>query len=421
MNYPDLPMAQFLTELEPLINTDSGTEDTEGCRRVAGHLSARLKKAGLSVSVLSCGKDQRPLIIAESPSVRPAEDPSASAASEPEPEAEPGAEPTPKADGDPRASYDFLLVGHFDTVFPAGTASLRPFRPDLSEGRVYGPGTVDMKAGVLLMIYLAEYLTAAHPALRLCLLLDSDEETGSQDAAPFLTEYGRRSRCALVFEGARKAGQFVNQRKGCRKYEIEISGIASHAGTAPRQGASAIVEMAHWVTALDKLKRYESGTSVNIGLISGGTALNVVPDHCSAKVEIRYTQEKEILRIERAVSRLKERPSVANTHAHVNCISDTPPLCLSPETQILMEHMKAYGKEQKADMEAGLLDPIDFVSAGGLSDANRLAACGIPVIDGCGPGGGFPHSEKEFLSLDSLQKRYRLLTGLLPYLQEQMK
>ena len=179
--------------------------------------------------------------------------------------------------------------------------------------------------------------------------------------------------------------------------------------------------MARWITTLDKLKRYDRGTSVNIGLVQGGTALNVVPDRCTAKVEVRYTDEKEILRIERAIARLSRKPSVENTRAHVTCLSNMPPLRLSPETSMLMDQMKAYGEEYQSEIGSGLLDPVDFVSAGGLSDANRLAACGIPVIDGCGPGGGFPHSEKEFLSLDSLQKRYRLLTGLLPYLYRQMK
>ena len=385
-----IPLDRFLSDLEPFINLDTPTADLAACRNAAVFLAARLEKAGLFVTRHSCGADGRPMVTAVSPSA------------------------------ESHDSYDFLLVGHFDTVFPAGTASRRPFRLDAAESRVYGPGTVDMKAGVLLMIYLAEYLRAAHPEIRLCLLLDSDEETGSAASATFLEQYGRKSRCAFVFEGARKAGQFVSQRKGCRKYEIKITGVASHAGTAPRQGASAIVEMARWITALDQLKRYDRGTSVNIGLVEGGTALNVVPNRCTAKVEVRYTDEKEILRIERSITRLSQKPSVENTQAHVTCLSDMPPLRLSPATQLLMDQMTAYGREQQSDMEVGLLDPIDFVSAGGLSDANRLAACGIPVIDGCGPGGGFPHSEKEFLSLDSLQKRYRLLTGLLPYLYEQM-
>ena len=397
-----IPMDRFLSDLEPFINLDTPTADLAACRNAAVFLAARLENAGLSVTWHSCGADGRPLLTAVSPSAGYSKTQSKN------------------SEGSAEKPYDFLLVGHFDTVFPAGTAAQRPFRLDAAEGRVYGPGTVDMKAGVLLMIYLAEYLAAVHPDIRLCLLLDCDEETGSADSAPFLTEYGEKSRCAFIFEGARKAGQFVSQRKGCRKYEIEISGVASHAGTAPRQGASAIVEMARWITALDKLKRYDKGTSVNIGLVQGGTALNVVPDRCTAKMEVRYTDEKEILRIERSITRLSRKPSVENTQAHVTCLSDMLPLRLSPETRVLMDQMAAYGVEHQNEIEAGLFDPIDFVSAGGLSDANRLAACGIPVMDGCGPGGGFPHSEKESLSLDSLQKRYRLLTGLVPYLYRQM-
>ena len=418
----DFSMDQFLAELETVINIDSGTSDVNGCHKAAGFYMERMQAAGLQVQILPYGTERRPMVLGVTPGA-------------PLPRFHTGDAENINPASDCRP-YDFLLVGHLDTVFPAGTVLARPFRLGESSpedslagnggGRVYGPGTVDMKAGALLMIYIAEYMTANYPETKLCLVLDSDEETGSMESAPYMVDLGNQSCCAFVFEGGRKNDQFVNRRKGCNKYEIRIHGVASHAGTAPWNGASAIVELGRWITALDKLKNYKRRTTVNIGLISGGTAFNVVPDLAIAKVEVRFTDEKEMARVERAIKRLQEKPKVEGTHAEVICLSETAPLRLNAATESLMIKMQEYSPQylehvqvlQDAGVLTGPAWPVDFVAAGGLSDANRLAVCGIPIIDGCGPGGGFPHSEKEFLSLDTLVKRYMFFIGLLPWLKE---
>ena len=401
-------MEKFLKELEQIINMDSGTSDVDGCRQVASFFYRRLGEAGLCVSTIPYGPDRRPMVVAVSPGTVISSDAIPDVI-------------TPGAASDAEKRYDFLLVGHMDTVFPKGTAARRPFHLDMEEGRAYGPGTVDMKAGALLMVYIAEYLTKHAPEISLCLALNSDEETGSLDSAPLLAALGRQARRAFVFEGGRKNGQFVHQRKGCTKYEIQVHGVASHAGTAPKQGASAIVEAAHLILKLDKLKQYERGTSVNVGLIEGGTALNVVADSCTLKVEVRYTEEKEQKRIEKALSRLQTAPYVSGTSISIHRLSSTPPLNLTAETAELMRQMEAYGRisGQAAGADSYRreeLPPVAFVSAGGLSDANRLAICEIPIIDGCGPGGGFPHSEKEFLSLETVLQRFRFMTGVMEYI-----
>lgn len=361
---------KFLSDLAVLINTDSGTEDIDGCRKIAAFLADQLKDTDCHTRILSCGQEKRPLLLACHGSRRP---------------------------------YDFLLLGHMDTVFPPGAAKERPFR--IKEDQAFGPGAVDMKAGALLMLYIFRHLVSTCPDISICLAINSDEEHGSPSTAPYLLRLAQKSRRAFVFEGGRKKGQFVNQRKGCIKYQIQIHGIASHAGTAPAQGASAIVEGARWVMELDRQKRYDRGTSVNIGQIEGGTALNVVPDFCCLKVEIRYTDRGERQRLEKVIEKLQKKPAVSGTHAEIDLLADTPPLFPDKETQALMAQMKAYG------MKSGF--PVDFVSAGGLSDANRIAATSIPVIDGCGPGGGFPHSEKEFLTISTVESRFRFMTGLM--------
>ena len=408
MKHFNLDMNRFLEELETVVNIDSGTSDAEGCRKAARFYMERMQKAGLQCEILPAeAGDAHPVIAGISPCCLPQQE---------------GAK-----------TYDVLLVGHMDTVFPAGTAAERPFRLEYEDGRpvrAYGPGTVDMKAGALLMIYIAEYLIQHHPELRLALLLNSDEETGSAESAEQILHWGQKAETALVFEGGRKQDQFVSMRKGCNKYEIRVSGVAAHAGTAPRKGANAIVEMGHLVTALDKLKNYARGTSVNIGLIEGGTALNVVPDLCTAQMEVRYTDEKELARVQRAIDRLTSRPpKVEGTQVEILLLKSTPPLTETAETQKLKDKMQAYGTQYAADLQelkdAGTLAadtqvfPVEFVAAGGLSDANRLAFCGIPVIDGCGPGGGNPHRPDEFLTIDTVVKRFVYFIGLLPYLREE--
>lgn len=402
----DFPLDRFLTELETVINMDSGTSDLEGCRKVASFYKGRMKEAGLLTQNLYFeDENANPVIGAITPVCA-----------------------RPRMNGKP---YDFLLVGHMDTVFPSGTAAARPFRLEYEDGRpvrAYGPGTVDMKAGALLMIYIAEYLTAHHPELRIALLLNSDEETGSAGSLEKLLFWGGQAEYTFVFEGGRKQDQFVSQRKGCNKYEIRVSGVAAHAGTAPWNGANAIVQMGHLVTALDALKNYSRGTSVNIGLISGGTALNVVPDSCTAQMEVRYSDPKEMTRVKRAIDKLsKRRPDVEGTRVEFELLRSTPPLQEFAYTRKLMDKMRAYGPQYQADLQAlvdsGLLPedcpayPVDFVAAGGLSDANRLAACHLPIIDGCGPGGGNPHRPDEFLTIDTVVKRFVYFTGLLPWMK----
>lgn len=387
-NSASFSLEEYLSDLSHLINMDSGTEDVAGCWKNADFLASLLKDSGCEAEILPCGQEARPLLIARTAS--PVKDSAAPACSAP-----------------PRSkTYDFLLIGHLDTVFPAGTAAKRPFR--IENGQAFGPGTVDMKAGALLMLYIARYMASICPQIRLCLAINSDEETSSASSAAHLLHLARKSRCAFVFEGGRKQGQFVSQRKGCMKYQIEISGIASHAGTAPAQGASAIVEGAHWILELDKQKRYERGTSVNVGFVEGGGALNVVADRCLLKAEIRYTSLSERRRLEKFIEKKIARPLVPGTSSQATILADTPPLTAARETQDLMAQMKIYGQR------FGF--PVEFVNAGGLSDANRIAAASIPIIDGCGPGGGFPHSEKEFLTISTVVQRFHFMSGLMQYL-----
>lgn len=357
-------LESFLGDLEFLINTDSGSADIEGNLQVASFFKERFEKAGLKTTLHRVGTLGHPVV-------------------------------TARTQGS--ASYDCFFSGHIDTVFPSGTVSERPFR---REGNfVYGPGTVDMKAGALLILYLAEYLREEHPTLSFTIALNSDEEIGSPDSTPLLREFAANCRHIFVFEGQRKQGQFVNERKGIAKFDIEVLGVASHAGTAPQQGVSAILELSEIVVDFSKLQNLERGTSINVGLMEGGSALNVIPAHASAKMELRYTSHREYERILRAISKMETNPHLSGTSVTFTAISHYPPLEITEATEQMMQTLAPLG--------------LSYVKAGGTSDANRLACLGLPILDGCGPGGGFPHSEREFLDLDTIPTRFDQLIEII--------
>ena len=358
------PLESFLDDLKFLINTDSGSADIEGNLQVASFFKERFEKAGLETVLHRVGTLRRPVVIAKTPG---------------------------------SASYDYFFSGHIDTVFPSGTVSERPFR---REGNfVYGPGTVDMKAGALLILYLAEYLRKEHPAFSFTIALNSDEEIGSPDSTPLLREFAANCRHIFIFEGQRKQGQFVIERKGIAKFDIEVEGIASHAGAAPQEGVSAILELSKVVVDFSKLQRLDKGTSINVGLMEGGTALNVIPPHAKARMEVRYTSVGEFNRVLRAISKMHESPHASGAKVKFTQISHYSPLVITSATKQMMDALKPLN--------------LQYVKTGGISDANRLACLALATIDGCGPGGGFPHSEREFLDLDTIPARFDQLIEII--------
>lgn len=359
-----LQMDRYLKDLEHIINIDSGSSDIEGNLRMAEFFAGAFEEAGFATEVHRVGQLNRPVVVAKTP----------------------GAE-----------EFAFYLGGHLDTVFPRGTAAERPFH--IREGCAFGPGTVDMKAGSLLILYIAREIMETAPEIPLCIVLNSDEELGAVDSAELLRAEAAKCRRAFIFEGGRKGGKLVNERKGIGKFKIEIHGIASHSGTAPRRGASAIVELAHWIVELDKLKNYDKGTTINVGRIEGGTALNVVAPYSKAVAEVRYVHPQEFRRVEHMLEKLADKPYVEGTSAEITKLSHYPPLVLTAKTKALMKEMEKY--------------QLEYVKAGGTSDANRLAALDIPIIDGCGPLGGFPHSENEFLTIETVPQRFDLFCGII--------
>ena len=368
----EISLVAYRQELAELVNIDSGTADIAGVATMAERMAEKYRALGWHVEFADLGSVVGPGVMATN---------------------KPGA-----------AQYDVLLVGHLDTVFPHGTAAARPFTEE--EGVARGPGVADMKSGLLSMFYALRHLDAATlERLAICVVLNPDEEISSVHSHAWIGTYAQRSNCVLVFEGARADGSLVNARKGVGIYEIEFKGVAAHAGNDHPKGRSAVVELAHWILALNPLTDYAAGTTVNVGIVKGGTVSNVVPETAYAKVDIRYWKTSEFERVEQKLLQLQQTPFTPDVRVELKRRSFKPAMELLPGSQALMQVVGAAA--------AAVGESIGWVAVGGGSDANYTAALGVPSLDGFGPIGGNYHGEQEFLMLDSVIPRIRLVQEVL--------
>ncbi len=304
----------------------------------------------------------------------------------------------------PRSEADraLLCVGHMDTVFPVGTAASRPFR--IEGDRATGPGVLDMKGGLTVLIFALRALAAtesrAHHALSLTLLFNADEEIGSPSSRQLFVEEAQRHHAAIVLEPARPNGECVIGRKGVGHFRLEVFGRQAHAGSQPELGVNAIWEMAHKVCALQALTDAARGTTVNVGVIRGGERSNVVPDYASAEVDLRIWSLAEAERVTRAFREIVERSAVPGATAKLSGEVSTPPWQADEGTRRMLSIL------QEAGAPLGLA--FEGVTTGGGSDGSRTAQF-IPTLDGLGPVGSKMHSPEEFLEVSSLVERAALL------------
>jgi glutamate carboxypeptidase len=296
-----------------------------------------------------------------------------------------------------------LLLAHMDTVHPIGTLERMPFRE--VDGRILGPGTEDMKGGIVIGLGALAGLAEARqlPARPVTALFTSDEEIGSPTSRAHIERLARESALVLVLEPAMPDGAIKTWRKGVGDFVVTVHGKASHAGSDHQVGRNAIEELARQVLAIQKLTDYGRGTTLNVGVIRGGTATNVVPEEAVAEVDLRVMQPGEAERIGLALNALK--PELEGTTIEVTGELNRPPM---PSD----ERMKAtFEKARKLAAAIGL--EIRAGGTGGASDANFVAPLGIPVLDGLGAVGDGGHSEREFILKDSLPERAALLAALI--------
>lgn len=370
---------EYLRLVEELVNIDSGSRVRGGPAKVAAKMAELYRALGLSVQVLDGDNEYGPRL-----EIR----------SHPE-----------------REEIDLLLSGHMDTVFAGGTAAERPFRAE--NGRGYGPGVMDMKAGLVSMYYLVRALTEEKTDLSFCVALNSDEEISSLRSRDWIAGLARKSAYAFVMEPGRKNGEYVSERKGLARYQVTMKGIAAHAGIAPQDGASAIHEMAHFITEIIALNAYDRGTSVNVGVISGGNTANVVCDLAECQIDTRFDDIGESQKIEAKLEALKQAPRDSRVSISVTRAGFRPPMRATDKTTALLEQMKAEG--ERLGME------VKWVKTGGGSDGNFIAFEGCTVVDGMGPAGEGAHSSNEVLHIDTIEKRLELAFNMARELERQKK
>lgn len=294
-----------------------------------------------------------------------------------------------------------LLLCHMDTVFPLGTISKNPFRE--ADEKILGPGTLDMKAGIVIALAAIEEAQKSGLNRSVTLLCTSDEEIGSHTSRAHIERLAKESALVLVLEGGLVDGALKTWRKGVGEFWVKTRGRAAHSGGDHEKGRNAIEEMAHQVIAIQKLTDYSKQTTLNVGVIRGGTVANVIPEEAVIQVDVRVMQPGEWERLEAEMSRLK--PVLDGTSIEVTGGLNRPPLLFDETMKATFEKARSIAAQMGMDLKAG--------GTGGASDANFVAPLGIPVLDGLGAIGEGYHSEREYIFADSLDERVKLVTALL--------
>jgi glutamate carboxypeptidase len=306
--------------------------------------------------------------------------------------------------GDAREnSGAILLVGHTDTVHPRGSLGERPWREE--DGRIYAPGIFDMKANCALALAVLRACAELNLAPRrpVTLLLTCDEETGSMTGRALIEEEARTAESVLVLEPPAPGGRVKTARKGTGMFRMDARGIAAHAGLEPEKGASAILELAKQIERLHRLNDAARGTTINVGVIHGGTRSNVVAAEAYAEIDLRFSTAGEATRLANEI--MNARSFDERVRLTVSGGINRPPLERNAKVAALFE--QAQGVAAALDFELG------EASVGGASDGNFAAALDVAVLDGLGISGDGAHATHEHIEVDDIARRGALIAGLL--------
>jgi glutamate carboxypeptidase len=302
-------------------------------------------------------------------------------------------------------SKPVLLLGHTDTVYPIGTISKMPFR--VTKGRVFGPGVLDMKGGIALMLHVIEALlewSDGKLPRPVTVFLVSDEEIGSQSSRAITEKLARESAAVLVLEPAAGLnGAAKTSRKGVGEYQLRVMGKAAHSGLDFEKGQSAVVELAQQILEISKLVDVGRGITLNVGKIKGGTRVNVVPAEASASIDARVMKKEDAAEVERKLRALK--PVNPNCKISLSGGINRPPMERTAGVAAL------FTKATEIALELGW--QLEEAAVGGGSDGNFTAALGIPTLDGLGVVGEGAHAEHESILISELPRRAALLAGLI--------
>ena len=347
--------------LQKVVNIDSGSRDEAGVTAVAHALAERLQAAGVPVQF----------------------------------EAVPGygvllhAQVNAAGEGAP-----IVLMGHMDTVFPAGTVAKRPYREEA--GRAYGPGVADMKSGLVLNVFVAEAFARCDGLKApLHLFFSCDEEIGSPATRDLIMARVRGARAVFNAEPGRVSGNVVTSRKGSMLVEFEVEGVAAHAGINHAAGASAIEALARKTLALHALTDPATGITANVGVVHGGVVSNMVAPHARAELDLRFTADTNPEDLLARVRAIIEEESVPRTQGRITVARSTLPMKPTPDYLLALyqESARTLGFEVQGEF------------TGGAADSGLTASVGVPTLCATGPVGGHPHTEREYCELTTFVPR----------------
>jgi glutamate carboxypeptidase len=312
---------------------------------------------------------------------------------------------TPPASGQKRPTGQLLVLGHYDTVYDSGTLRKMPFR--ISGGKAYGPGTFDMKAGIVQALFAAEALqhlpAGTQPQKRIVFLWTSDEEIGSESSRKLIETEARRSDAVFVLEpsyGPR--GALKTERKGVGEAELTVHGRASHAGLAPQDGINAIHEISRQIARLETWNDLRRGVTINAGTIEGGSRTNVIPEAARVQLDLRARTIADMRKLERRLRSLK--PELKGSRLEI-----TGGFSRAPLERKMSAALFTRAKALAAEMNLALQE----CAVGGGSDGNFTAAAGVPTLDGLGAVGDGAHSTHEHILTKTMPQRAALLAALL--------
>lgn len=364
-------IAEAWSLLESLVNVDSSPDHANGLERVVRLVEPAFAALGMECE-LERSANGLPVLHARRP-----------------------------AQPDLERSTRVLLIGHLDTVFPAGTVAEWPMHRD--EDRAFGPGVADAKGGVVAMwLALASALEAGGglPGTALHVILNTDEEAGSVESRPIFEREAAGADVALIYEPGRPDGSIVRQRRGARRYRITVRGRAAHTGVEPWNGVNAIEAAAHKVLALQALNDRDRFLSVTVAVIKGGERVNIVPDRAVIDVDTRLPDTETAEATHVAVEAIVDRSDVPGSSAAYEIISDRPPMMPQVGVPELLDRFRTAARAIGVE--------LDDTATGGGSDGCFLSPLGVPTIDALGPVGGGYHTRDEFLNAPSLRERAML-------------
>jgi glutamate carboxypeptidase len=375
----------LVARIEELVNLDSGSWSADGVNRVADRVQARFLEGGWRV-------ERHPH--------RPGPDWSGPRLGDVVVGRRAGGLPVE------RGGRRLLLLAHMDTVFDDGTAAERPFHT--RDGRAYGPGVTDDKAGVVCGVEAVEVLcdlAGFADFAEITLVCSPDEEIGSPFSRPLIEALAGGHDVAVGLEAARVNGALVSARKGISAFTVEVTGRAVHAGVRPKEGVNAVLEAAHKTVALHALNGRWQGVTCNVGVLRGGTRTNVVADRAILHVELRAATSAAFDQAMAEVERIVEAATVPGATARLLPAHRHPPMERTAAVAALVAEAKGVARRLGFEVEEA--------ATGGAGDANTTAAVGLPTIDGLAPVGGEAHGPSEWLDLGSVVPRTALLAGLL--------